>query len=123
MKTAKQVPDKSIIKESIMNTVPKPELISTILFIPEIFSDKVQLLGIDESKKIKNNGYIQTPITENCRVVLKSKDDDIEIVINLYQIDLRRVAFFNNNAIMIGLPVRMRLNKEQTALMFFKNTE
>jgi hypothetical protein len=123
VKTAKRIPDKNIIKGAITKTIPQPELISTILFRPGTFSDEVKLLGIDKNEKTNNSGYIQTFITENSRVVLKSKEDDIEIVINLYQIDLRRVTLFNNNAMMIGIPVRMRLDKDLTALMFFENIE
>ncbi|MBN2061594.1 MAG: DUF1566 domain-containing protein [Deltaproteobacteria bacterium] len=123
LKIHRRVPDKVAHKGPKIDKSPRLKSISVILFKPEILSEKVRLLGIDINESPDQDGYIKTALAENSKVVIKSKEDDIEIAMSIYQIDQRRVALFNNHAMMIGLPVRMRIDKDLNTLIFFQDAE
>jgi hypothetical protein len=107
-----------IVKEEV-----EPSVLSRkgLLFIqPRMLSKEFELQGIERKEQVHLKSYIQMPINKNSKAVLKPKQGGIEIAISIYEIDQRRVTLFNNNAMAFNVPVRMRLEPETGALIFYE---
>ena len=92
-----------------------------LLFVqPGLLSEEFELQGIEKQGQVRLKSYIQMPINKNSKAVLKPIKSGIEIDIFIYEIDQRRVNLFNNNAIAFDLPVRMRIEPDTGALIFYE---
>jgi hypothetical protein len=92
-----------------------------LLFVqPGLLSEEFELQGIEKQEQVQLKSYIQMPINKNSKAVLKPIKSGIEIDIFIYEIDQRRVNLFNNNAMAFNLPVRMRIEPDTGALIFYE---
>jgi len=92
-----------------------------LLFVqPGLLSEEFELQGIEKQEQVQLKSYIQMPINKNSKAVLKPIKSGIEIDIFIYEIDQRRVNLFNNNAMAFDLPVRMRIEPDTGALIFYE---
>jgi hypothetical protein len=92
-----------------------------LLFIqPELLSKEFEIQGIEKQKQVRFGPYLQMSISENSKAVLKPQNTGIKIDISIYEIDQRRVNLFNNSAMTFELPVRLRIEPDTGAIIFYK---
>jgi len=91
-----------------------------LLIQPGLLSEEFELQGIEKQKQVRLGPYIQMSISENSKAVLKPKNAGIEIDISIYEVDQRRINLFNSNAMAFELPVRMRIEPDTGAVIFYK---
>jgi len=117
--TARQkAPIAGIVKEKAKEVI---SLEKGLLFVqPELLSEEFEFQGIEKQKQVRLGPYIQMSIRENSKAVLKPKNTGIEIDISIYEIDQRRVNLFNNYAMAFELPVRLRIEPDTGAMIFYK---
>jgi len=117
--TANQkTPIVGIVKEKAKKVTPSGK---GLLFVqPELFSEEFEFQGIEKQKQVRLGPYIQMSINENSKAVLKPKNTGIKIDISIYEIDQRRVNLFNNYAMAFELPVRLRIEPDTGAMIFYK---
>jgi hypothetical protein len=116
---AKEKPRTVEIVKEAAGTIKNSE--KGLLFIqPGLLSEEFELQGIGRYGQPESKTYMQMPINMDSKAVLKPKGSGIEIDILIYEIDQRRVNLFNNNAMAFELPVRMRIEPDTGALIFYK---
>ena len=92
-----------------------------LLFVQQgLISEEFKLQGIEKGEQIQLQHFLRMPINKNSKAILKSKKGYTEIAVLLYEIDQKRVNLFNNNAMILELPVRVRIDAETGALIFYR---
>jgi hypothetical protein len=116
--TKRKAPAAGIVKEKAVKAGPSE---NGLLFVqPELLSQEFELQGIEKQKQVRIGPYIQMSVSENSKAVLKPKNTGIKIDISIYEIDQRRINLFNNSAMTFELPIRLRIEPDTGAIIFYK---
>ena len=113
----KKMDKKALVKPQFLEEVDVEKVL-----VPQILlSNNFQLLGFNKEEQIDLGYYLQLPIQKESRVKIRSGDDGIETIFNLYGVNSRLVDLFNNNAEIFGLSIRGKIDLKNRHLVFYEN--